>query len=121
MSKHNLIFIATSEAKEQIRPEFGIEDRLRCAFKAVHNHWLVTDESEQYIAGIAAVMESYEVTAPERQRLQASVAFIKHLMAGNFDMALKATEGVELLPLSRLWQETGNNSVSEDQKENHNA
>lgn len=101
----NAIAIATTEAKSAIRAEDGLEDRLRAAFGAVFEHWLVTDESDQVIAAVAAVMESYGKASDEYERLRVSLKALAAFSRGDLEGFMAMVEGVDVLPLNALWRE----------------
>jgi len=65
------IQIAMAEAKSDVeKAEGGLLEKLKAAMKATHDHWMVTNEDEQFRAAIGAVMVFYGQGSEEFKRLE---------------------------------------------------
>jgi hypothetical protein len=65
-----VISIAVAEIRDDLSNIDGLENRLTEAMKKMRNHWMCTDENEQFKAAVSAVMVSYDEDSPERTRLE---------------------------------------------------
>jgi hypothetical protein len=68
------IAIAVAEAEDAIQTlEADLAGMVRAAMRATYEHWLVTDEDDQFLAAVAAVMEHYGKESPEGVRLASEI------------------------------------------------
>lgn len=105
MSDVMLALVAT-EAREAIKNETTLENRLRTAMKAAANHWMVLDRDTQFRGAVAAV---YEVSdEDDRQRIEQeldALKFINAMLSGvpvDMDRRPKAENPIGL---TKLWTE----------------
>lgn len=68
MSNHNAISIAATEASHHAKDKYTLHEQLIIAMECTKNHWMVTDEDDQFTAAVAAV---YLIASPEDQKLLA--------------------------------------------------
>lgn len=108
-----------AECREKLAAVSTAEEALRIAFKAAHNHWMFTDEQDQFKGALGAALIRLK-EGPEFERLQKSIralgklsAMLNALQQGvpvNLEAMLEEQErekedGIELIPLQKLWQE----------------
>jgi spore germination protein YaaH len=103
-----------AEFREIAKPAEGksLEDRFRAVMKRCHNHWMVTNENEQFTGSVAAML--INATDDEKRHIEMSLKIIKALSAAisgvpvDFENVLAEVEasGLEQLPLQKWWQET---------------
>jgi hypothetical protein len=113
------IELAASMIEAECRHKFeGLtkaEDLLRVAFKAAFDHWMFTDEQDQFKGAVGAVLITLK-EGEEFERLQKAVkalgrvsALINALQAGipvDFDsMEKPAEDEPPVIPLNQLWCE----------------
>jgi hypothetical protein len=106
--------IAATEARAACKGEPDVIERIKKAMKACRNHWMVTDENEQFRAAVAAAL--LESNGEEKDRIERSAkslsrvsAMLKAMQAGvPVDIEAMAAEPQEsdLIPLNKLWHET---------------
>lgn len=110
MSDAALSFCAM-EAALACKGEPDLMDRIRKAMNATRNHWMITNENEQFRAAVAAaIMES---VGEERERLERSAKSLNQL--GAMLQALQAGVPVDIdamekpaddtIPLTKMWNE----------------
>lgn len=114
------MLIATSEARHACRGEPDITERLKKAMRACRDHWMETNEANQFKSAIAAAM--LESAGDERTRIERSAAalnklgaMIQALTAGvPVDLEAMAAEPKQddLIPLRTLWDETATGSMN---------
>lgn len=110
----SIVMIAAAEARGQCKDEPDVIERVKKAMKACRNHWMVTDENEQFRAAVAAAM--LESDPVERERIERSAqalnkvgAMLKALQAGvPVDIEAMAAEkqDEDIIPLNKLWHDT---------------
>ena len=62
--------VAMTEAKASIDREDGdLTDKIKAAMKCTKDHWMCTNETDQFIAAIGAVMNHYGKDSAEHERL----------------------------------------------------
>lgn len=109
-----LITIAAQEGRAACKGEPNLDQRVIKAMRACRNHWMVTDEEQQFRAAlVAAILES---EGEERSRIERSAkalnrigAMLQALQAGvPVDLAAMADEKQDddLLPLRKMWDES---------------
>jgi hypothetical protein len=108
----NVVLIAAQEAEEAARnaSDTSLEGRLRAAMSCTVNHWLATNEDDQFMAaceGTARVVDD-----EERERIENSLRLLQGLSAAASGMpvdfkALLPEDGEERLGigLQPLWRE----------------
>lgn len=99
------------EAAQACKGEPDLIERIRKAMKSARHHWMVTNESEQFRAAVAAaIMES---TGEERERLERSAkslnqlgAMLQALQAGvPVDIEAMEKPADDTIPLTKMWNE----------------
>jgi hypothetical protein len=60
--------LAAAEARSSCKGEPNLIERIKKAMRACHNHWMVTDEKDQFRAAIAAAM--LESEGEDRDRIE---------------------------------------------------
>jgi hypothetical protein len=103
--------IAAMEAREACKGETDLMERIRKAMKAVRNHWMVTDESQQFRAAIAAAI--LESSGDERDRIERSakelnrVSVILSAFKAGVPVDVEAMEppAERVIPLTKMWRE----------------
>lgn len=111
----NSMIIAINEIKSRLDKNAPLEDRLRKAMREALNHWLITNENEQFNCAVAAVL----LTASEKERARISVEmkFLKALNVSsenvpvNWELLMDELEGQEPIGLLPLWR-----SIKEEEK-----
>src|SRR3954469_14107505 len=109
-----IAMIAAAEARSSCAGEPDIIERIKKAMRACHDHWMVTNETEQFRAALAAaIMESPE---EEKDRIGRSSkalnkvgAMLQALQAGvpvDFESMAAEKQDDDILPLRQLWNET---------------
>lgn len=78
---NNTTIIAMTEAVHAIPKDAPLEDQIRAAMNATRNHWMCTDETEQFKAAIGAVLQHYGEGSPEFARLGWEMRQIARLSA----------------------------------------
>lgn len=104
-----------AECREKLKGLTKPEDMLAVAFKTAHNHWMFTDEQDQFKGAIGAVLITLK-SGPEYERLVTSVKKLGQLSATlnalqqgvpvDMEAMLKAQEEepkVDIIPLNNLW------------------
>lgn len=86
MSLSNSMMIAMGDIERKLDKEAPVKERLKQAMKLVQNHWLVTDEDEQFRSAIGAVLVT--VSPEEKEIIMREIDFLKGLVA--------AVEGVPI-------------------------
>jgi len=99
------------EAREACKGEPDLTKRIQKAMKASRNHWMVTDEAQQFRAAVAATM--LESPPEERERIERSAQALNRL--GAMLNAFKAGVPVDIdamvppaedtIPLRKMWSE----------------
>jgi hypothetical protein len=59
----------------------GPKEKLISAFRAAKNHWMVTDQHQQMLGAVAAVMTYYGVDSPEYEQLSKEMKKLAQLSA----------------------------------------
>jgi hypothetical protein len=92
--------------------EPDLEQRCRKAMKAAANHWMVTEDQQQFKGAIGAVLLAKETTEEEKARINATVrslAAFNAMVSGvpvDLDAMIKnADEGPAPIPLVKWWHE----------------
>jgi predicted transcriptional regulator len=110
MTNTAVFTIAIADLKPNVPKEGTLEDRLRETFRHARESWVLSDMGQQIMAGILAVRETAD--EHEKERIDATLAQIKALNAVisgvpvDVEAAAARWEGVELLPVRRLWDES---------------
>jgi len=109
-----LMAIAATEARHACKGEPDVIERIKKAMKACRNHWMVTDEKEQFRAAVAAAL--LESEGEEKDRIERSAqslnrlgAMLNAMQAGvPVDIEAMAAEpqDADLIPLNKLWHDT---------------
>ena len=66
----NTILIALAEAKSELSLENDLLQNIKDSMSACKNHWLVTDDDDQFRASVGAVMAFYGEGSDEYKRLK---------------------------------------------------
>lgn len=108
-----------AECRTKLSPLTKAEDILAVTFKAARNHWMFTDEQDQFRGALGAALIHLKAGS-EYVRLEKSVtalgklsALLNALQQGlSVDMEAMLEEqqrekeaGFELIPLQRMWQD----------------
>jgi hypothetical protein len=76
------LMIAASEARHAIKNMSGdVVEKLKAAMKATRNHWMATNEDEQFKAAVIAVMLHYGEGTDEYNRLKWELENLKRFSA----------------------------------------
>lgn len=102
--------LAITEAKSSLVATDSLEDQLRAAMQVTRNHWMCTDEDEQFRAAIGAVMLHYGEESEEYKRLSSEMAklrkvnaFLQAAQAGlSVDLSLLPDEDNQYEPIGLL-------------------
>lgn len=106
------MMIAVAEARTACKDEPDITERVKKAMKVCHNHWMETNETNQFRSALAAAMlESEDEVEKDRigrssRALNKLSAMLSALQAGvPVDVEAMAAEkrDEDLLPLMDLW------------------
>ena len=107
MNDRLMSFVMT-DAEQAIKPNDSLEDRLRCAMKAAHNHWMVTDENDQLRGAVAAVIH-LSADQGEKDRLTKEFRALGVMSAAMSGVPIDWTQ-VEMpanaVGILSLWDET---------------
>lgn len=107
MAINNSILVAVTELKQSVDADKPITERLKAAMAQARQHWLVTNEDDQFRAAIGAVLLS--ATDDEKARIESELKALRALSA--------ATAGVPInfaaldtqkdpIGLLKIWKET---------------
>lgn len=105
-----------AECRDKFAKLTTAEERLGVAFRAAHNHWMFTDEQDQFKGAVGAVLISFK-EGPEFEKVQKAArqlsklsAFLGALQAGvpvDTDAMLRQQEEEKdetpTIPLNRMW------------------
>lgn len=112
MEKPNVsipMLIAIEEIKAQLNKDVPIVERIKQAMRLALNHWLVTDEVEQFNCAIGAVLLT--ATEEEGKPIREEMRFLKGLCAAaegvpvDFASLVGAAEPENWYGLIKLWKE----------------
>lgn len=103
--------ICAMEGREACKGEPDLMKRIQKAMKACRNHWMVTDETQQFRAAIAAAI--LESSGEERERIERSAkelnrvgAMLSALKAGvPVDIEAMEPPAEDVIPLTAMWSE----------------
>ncbi len=103
----NAMIIAAGDAEHGCKDIADLRERCLAGFRAVRNHWMVTDENVQFQAGVIGIIAA-TTDANEKVRLNHSFRALAALHTGDFvGMERLAESEIEPVPLSSLWHESG--------------
>jgi hypothetical protein len=110
----DIAMIAAAEARSRCKGEPDVVERIRKAMRACRNHWMVTNEPDQFRAAVAAAL--LESEGADKDRIERSAAALNKIgaMLGALpagvpvDIEAMAAEPKQddLIPLRKLWDET---------------
>jgi len=103
------MIVAIKEIASKLDKNTPLEARLRRAMREALNHWLITDENEQFNCAIGAVLLT--ATQEERDKINSEMRFLKALSTNipiNWENILTEIQNQKLIGLTRLWEETKN-------------
>lgn len=107
------MIVAVTDAVNACRDEPDLIERIKKAMTRTHNHWMETDEQNQYHAAIVAVwMETKNPN--QRDRLERSVKALNTLvmvfeaakLGIPYDIEKIEAPAKDVIPLNRMWDET---------------
>jgi hypothetical protein len=109
--------IAITEAKHAAESEHGgLTEKLKAAMRVCHDHWMVTNEDEQFRSAVGGVMLHYGEGSQEFERLKREMEELRRLavaisdtrMGVEVDWPSLITEHLSTEPigLMKLWRET---------------
>jgi hypothetical protein len=109
-----VLAIAASDARSACKGEPDIMERIRKAMKACKNHWMETNENNQFRAAVAAAI--LESSGDEKDRIERSAkslnkvgAMLNALRAGvPVDIEAMACDDNfdDMIQLMKIWNET---------------
>jgi hypothetical protein len=110
----NVMVIAVHEAREACKGEPDILERVRKAMRACHDHWMVTNESQQLNSALAAAMLESDALEKERigrsgkafNRANSALAALASGVPVDLEKMLAEEQGDDLLPIADLWRKT---------------
>ena len=95
------------EAREAGKGIDDLEERAKACMKAAHNHWMATDETEQFNGAVAGL--SFLSNEEEKERINESIqisnAFGAAMSGVPVDFTEIAKAEVEPIPLMKWWNE----------------
>lgn len=107
-----LFQIVATECAHACAGEPDLEVRFRKSMKAAHNHWMATQDQDQFKGAIGGVLMAKETTDDEKARIKATVeslrafsAMISGVPVDMDAMIEKSKNGPETLPLIAWWHE----------------
>ncbi|MEM2498224.1 MAG: hypothetical protein QXR81_07615 [Candidatus Nezhaarchaeales archaeon] len=112
MEKPNVsipMLIAIEEIKAQLDENVPIVERIKQAMRLALNHWLITDEVEQFNCAIGAVLLT--ATEEERKPIREEMRFLKALCTAaegvpvDFTSLTENTKPENWYGLLKLWRE----------------
>jgi hypothetical protein len=108
--------IAITEARSACKGEPDILERIRKAMRACHDHWIVTNEAQQFNASLAAAMLESEGDEKDRigrsgkafNRLNNAMAAMVNGVPVNLEAVADEAkdDGDDIIPVRKLWDET---------------
>jgi hypothetical protein len=115
MSISNSMKIAISEITDQLDKSATIENRLKQAMKLALNHWLITNEDEQFRSAVGAVL----LTASEEEKtlITREMVFLRNLSAAitgvsvDFETLFEGIKDQKVIGLVPLWKEVKNETT----------
>jgi hypothetical protein len=101
--------IAMLEAQLAVVAGASIEDQLRAAMDVTRNHWMCTDEDQQFRAAVGAVMLHYGAGTPQFIRLERETRQLQHLSAAMSGLSVDWEQALggddyEPIGLLSLWR-----------------
>ena len=107
----NCVMIAITETKMQIEimSNESVEARLKKAMELMQQHWLVTNQEEQFQAAIGAVLLT--ATEDEKERINGELKTLRALNAAasgvpvDMTQAFESMESYEPIGLTKLWKD----------------
>jgi hypothetical protein len=111
-----VLSISVSEIKAKLVNEKieGLENQLKAAMKITKDHWLVTDESQQFKSAIAGVMALYGPNSDEWDRLvweSKQIEKLNHMVTGaqlgipiNLEALTEKNDTFEPIGLLAMWK-----------------
>jgi len=103
------LILAIKEIASKLDRNASLEIRLKQAMREALNHWLVTDENEQFNCAIGAVLLT--ASQEEKDKINQEMRFLKALSAGipvDWEKILIEMQNQKPIGLLRLWEETKN-------------
>lgn len=108
--------IALTEAQNAIKDDNTLIEQLKASMLVTHDHWMCTDENEQFKAAVGAVMLHYGQNSDEFVRLGREMKSLNKVSAAlnaaqagvsvDFNSILDAKgDEYEPLGLLKLWRE----------------
>lgn len=100
--------IVAIEAKSACEGEPDLVERIKKAMRAAKNHWVVTQEEEQFRGALGGAMLASDDT--DQERIKASLLPLQALAAAiqgvpvDFERVL-SDDPDKLIPLRKLWDE----------------
>lgn len=101
------ISIAATKARQAAEKETTLEGRIRAAMKATRQHWMATEEDDQFKAAVAAIYElSDEPTRSKILKEMEALRNINALISGvPVDLAALPEPDPEPIGLLNYWRE----------------
>ncbi len=110
----NLRAIVAMDAKRGGEGEKDLTERVRKCMAASVNHWMATDEQDQFAGAVAGAIALSD--GDEREALEAAVAALNSISAAiggvpvNFEAMTEKREslkerGIQTIPLTKIWNE----------------
>lgn len=97
---NNAIAIAATEAKEAALKHTDLTEQIKAAMRVASNHWLITDENEQFQSAIAGVILAVDFDTQERIKKELNA--LRGLTIGNINGLDFEFEPIGLL---KLWRQ----------------
>jgi len=108
------LLIATAEARHACKGEPDLTERIKKAMRACLDHWMETNEANQFRAAVAAAI--LESEGSEKERIERSAAALNRLgamleamqagVAVDLEAELaNAPKSEDVIPLRKIWDE----------------
>lgn len=100
------ISLVAVECRDAVESAVGLEEKLKAAFAKAQNHWMVTNENQQFAGAVAAVYEKADDETKERIRIELEGIKALRAMLSGVPVDIDRIEKHESpIGLMKLWHE----------------
>jgi len=103
------MIIAISEIASTLDSKASLEDRLKQAMREALDHWLVTDDREQFLSAVGAVLltasEQEKTRIVDEMRFLQAINCSKKGIPVDWDVLVTSMQSEEPIGLMALWQQ----------------
>ena len=93
-----------AECRDDLKAANSLLDRVRIAFKVAKNHWMITDEDEQFRGACGAIL--HHSMGDDKERIEAEMRQLRAIAALMSGAQVEIPESThEPIGLVRIWRE----------------